>query len=63
MRFHAPSLPWRWIWSTDSPCEAIAIRLVVALSYAPAGNISSSLVYSWLTTSSAERRSSGSTPT
>ena len=32
LAFHAPSLPWRLIWSTDRPWEAIAIRFVVALS-------------------------------
>jgi hypothetical protein len=52
-----------WISTTDMPCEAIAICLTVASSYSPVGNISTSSVYSWLHTSSARLRPSGSTPT
>ena len=65
---HCPVPSTRSSSTTDMPCAAIAVRScsTVRLSRpVKPGNIRSSLVYSWLTTSSARlpRRSSGSTPT
>ncbi|BCJ48992.1 hypothetical protein Asp14428_04670 [Actinoplanes sp. NBRC 14428] len=65
---HWPVCPTRSSSTTDSPCAAIAVSIcptVIASSVVKPGNISSSLVYSWLTTSSARfpSRPSGRTPT
>ncbi len=65
---HCPVSPTRSISTTDRPWAAIATRICSTLNASivvKPGNISSSLVYSWFTTSSALRpvRPIGSTPT
>ncbi|MBB5111122.1 hypothetical protein FHU28_000961 [Micromonospora echinospora] len=63
---HCPVFSTRSSSATDMPCAAIATRTCSTVSASwlvKPGNIRSSLVYSWFTTSSARRRSIGSTPT
>ena len=62
-RSQEPGVRPRLMVTTAMPCEAIAIRLIVASSYSPSGNMSTSSVYSWLVTRSARSLPVSITPT